>query len=218
MENKLCYLIKEKLKQHKRIDFEINRYNGFDVDIKIGKLRNKSCGDIYDLLETWLGFEDFSEYLSSRTISFDYKGWFELIDNEIIVQIQFYQKPYNDADFSEIEFNIDTDFIEKQLKIKQSKNKNTAPSLIVDFSTGRDFKIYFNEIYFNYRKKKMNPEQLILLENYLIKIVKANMPTVYLNDFSCKINWEIYSENGENSLHYSFVTSPIKISWDEIYT
>lgn len=151
------YLIKEKLKQYKRIDFEVNRNNGIDVDIKIGKLRNKSCGDIYDLLETWLGYKDFSEYLSSRTISFDYKGWFELIDDEIVLQIQFYQEPYNDADFSEIEFNIDADFIENQLKIKQSKDKNTAPSLIVDFSTGSDFKIYFNEIYFNYRKKKNEP-------------------------------------------------------------
>ena len=103
-------------------------------------------------------------------------------------------------------------------KTKQSKNKNTAPSLIVDFSTGSDFKIYFNEIYFNYRKKKMNPEQLILLENYLIKIVKANLPTVYLNDFPCQIDWDIFSENGENSLNYSFITSPIKIRWDEIYT
>jgi hypothetical protein len=211
-------LIIENLQKYKRIDFEVNRCNGVDVEIKIGKLRNKDCGDIFDLLETWLGYEDFSEYLSSRTISFDYKGWFELIDDEIIVQIQFYQKPYNDAEFSEIKFSIDPDFIENQLKIKQSKNKNTAPSLIVDFSTDSDFKIHFNEIYFNYRKKKLKPEQLILLENYLIKIVKANMPTVYLNDFSCKINWEIYSENGENSLHYSFVTSPIKISWDEIYT
>jgi hypothetical protein len=218
MENKLCYLIKEKLKQHKRIDFKVNRCNGVDVDIKIGKLRNKDCGNIYDLLETWLGYEDFREYLSSRTISFDYKGWFDLIDNEIILHIQFYQELYNDSDFSEIEFSIDSDFIEKQLKIKQSKNKNTAPSLIVDFNTDSDFKIYWNDIYFNNRKKKLKPEQLILLVDYLIEIVKANMPTVYLNDFSCKINWEIYSENGENSLHYSFVTSPIKISWDEIYT
>lgn len=218
MANKIKDLIIENLQKHKRIDFDVKQNNGVDVNIKIGKIRNKSCGDIYDLLETWLGYEDFSEYLSSRTISFDYKGWIEIIDDEIVLQIQFYQEPYNDADFSEIEFNIDADFIENQLKIKQRKEKITAPSLIVDFSTDSDFKIYFNEIYFNYRKKKMNPEQLILLEDYLIKIVKYNMPTVCLNDFPCKIEWEIFSENGENSLHYSFVTSPIKISWDEIYT
>ena len=218
MNDSLKALIEENLKKYNHIEFEVSYNNGAIVEIKMGEQRNRKCGEIYDLLETWLGYEDFSEYLSSRTISFDYKGWFEIIDDEIVLQIQFYQEPYNDADFSEIEFNIDADFIENQLKIKQRKDKITEPSLIVDFSTDSNFKIYFNEIYFNYRKKKMNPEQLILLENYLIKIVKANLPTVYLNDFPCQIDWDIFSENGENSLHYSFVTSPIKISWDEIYT
>lgn len=64
----------------------------------------------------------------------------------------------------------------------------------------------------------MNPEQLILLEDYLIKVVKYYMPKVFLNDFPCKIDWEIFSENGKNSLNYNFITSPIKIKLDEIYT
>ena len=183
MNDSLKKLIEENLKKYNRIEFEVSYSQGAIVEIKMGELRNRKCGEIYDLLETWFSYGDFSHYLTSKTITFDYKGWFEINSDDIMLQLQFFQNAYNDNDFSEIEFAFDTDFIENQLKIKQSKDKNTAPSLIVDFSTGSDFKIYFNEIYFNYRKKKMNPEQLILLEDYLINVVKNNMPTVYLNNF-----------------------------------
>lgn len=216
MEDELKQNLKETLNKFNRIDFKVfHHHKGHEIDIRIGNLKNDECGIINSQLESWLGYEEFSEFLISHDIFYDFKGWIVNENDDIVIYVIFWG-PYDD-EFESIFFQFEDDFVKNKLLINSNlikKNDFDVSNLYFNFSFENSAEIEFGELYYLDDKIILDDNQLKLIKLYLQdELTKITPPKLNI-DFDCIQNWSL--ECYENNLNYKIFTNPIKFYWDEI--
>jgi hypothetical protein len=212
--------IKETLITHKRINFNLQyHHKGHLIEIEFSQFKNHECGEIYDLLEEWLGYGDLNEFLLAHDCFYNFSGWFEYEIEEIVIYIVF-TGPY-DEEFETISVEFDHDFIINELGlgslVDSIPNFNTDYFFVVfDLEKEgvielRDINYYDNE----YIKINLGLEQLEVLKKYLTEFVTSKIPSLNI-EFPCNQIW--FAECYDNQLSIQIKSSPVKIKWDEIYS
>lgn len=212
MENSLSVQIREALNKYDKIRFSLQYLCKWEsIDVEMGELKNEACGPIYDEIITWLNEGAFYDYIMRIEIFYNFSGWFALENQEIELYIVF-EGPFED-EYDPVLIEFDDAFILKELKLKPNP-KVTENELYVDFSYSENGDFMLSNVYYNNKKIKPNKEQIALLEKRLIALTVSNVPTLSLQ-FDCEQHW--VAEAVDNVLKYKISTSPVKITWSEVY-
>ena len=206
------------LKEFKRIDFSmVYHHKGSFIEVEYGKKNTKECVEFLGDLDYWLGYGDFNEFLISRDIFYNYSGWMEYENDDIILQIEF-TGPFDD-EFEEVRVNFDESFINTELCIPESIK--TIPNFNIDniyvcFDMEKDSEIHINDFFYyedSYIEIALEQNQKECLEKYLKDIVNENIPSLNIC-FPCEQIWSV--ECIENRCEFSIETSPVKLKLNDI--
>lgn len=219
MEIELKQEISKILNEYKRIDFRvIHHHKGPYIDIEFGVKKNNECGEIYEKLAWWLGYGDFCEFLVSSDTFYDFFGWIEFENEEIVLNVIF-NGPY-EGEFETIQFEFESNFLESELLISSFIEsipdfKNDCVSVCFDMEKGGEFETKYFCYYDGSTdvEIELNQSQINILKKYIIEVINGRIPTLLIG-FPCEQIWSV--DCYENVLKFEIKTSPIKLKLNDI--
>lgn len=218
---KLKSLLYNSLKEHGDIKFNVTfEMKGCIVAIEIGEKQNVDCGPIFKLLEQWLGYEDFIDYLISKDVQHNFEGNFFIKEDEIFMNLilkgNYYE--YDDSDRWTIVF--EEDFITDELKIDLSsigiEDGFEEENWSVQFNKLKDAPIKNLELSYlsdDCHTIELDEKQLNVLNQFIESELEQSLPEFNI-EFDCAIVWE--AECVENSIDYYFTSTPILLKLNDI--
>jgi len=231
MSQQLNELIYASLTEFSKIKFDACFVTkGCLVEIEIGEKKNEQCGEIFDLLQEWLGYGEFLDYVINHGGYGEFNGEIVLEENEIIIYLtingtDLYDEPEEKSIYFEEEF------ITEKLKINLAsigmdegfENENLSLDFYKDHDkpiVGLNFWFYGqtlppsnSEIEHSWNQIQLNEGQTQILISFLEQEVAENIPDFDL-DFECDIEWSVQCE--EKKLEYYVNSSPIRISLKDV--
>lgn len=216
MINQLQEQLNSTLRQFSKIEF--NAYfvtKGCLVDIKIGDNKNEACGEVYNLLQSWIGYGEFLDYIIDNGGYGNFDGQIVLENNEVIIYLTLYKGDIFEEE-EKFYLDIDENFIYKELNISPESigmddDFFESSHISIDFfkEKGNQIKdlkfLYYQD---DWKAINLSENQLNLLIKNLEKQIEDLLPEFNM-DFNCEINWAVSCE--ENKLEFSLYTSPIRI-------
>jgi hypothetical protein len=229
-------LIKKQLRLFDKIKF--NAYfvtKGCQVDIEIGENRNEKCGEIFELLQEWLGYGEFLDYIIENGGYGNFHGEFTLENNEVFIFLtlnagDLYEEAeekyiYFEEEFFTEELKIDLvsigmdDFLENDhiiLDFDKEKNKpfeglslyyfdDTKPR--VDSNDKNPYSDSWHHL-------ELTTEQTNILISFVEQEIQNHLPEFNVS-FDCEILWSVQCE--DKILQYWVYTSPIRIKLSDFF-
>jgi hypothetical protein len=185
------------------------------VDVEIGDKKNEACGEVYNLLQSWIGYGEFLDYIIDNGGYGNFDGKIVLENNEVIIYLTLYKGDifeeegkfyldidenviYNEMNISPESIGMDDDFFESShISIDFFKEKGNQI---------KDLKFWYYQD--DWKAINLSENQINLLIKNLEKQIEDLLPEFNM-DFNCEINWEVSCV--ENKLEFSLYTSPIRI-------
>lgn len=221
MEKNLQSLLYNTLKEQGEIKFDVSfEMKGCIVAIEIGEKQNEDCGPIYKLLQQWLGYDEFVEYLVSQDVQNNFEGNFFLKEDEIFINLvlkgNYYE--YDDSDKWTIVF--EEDFITNELNIDLStigiEDGFEEENWSVQFNKLKNSPIKNLELSYysdDWHTIELDEKQLNKLTLFIESEIEESLPEFNVA-FDCAIEWE--AECVENSIDYYFTSTPILLKLNDI--
>ena len=221
MEKNLQTLLYNTLKEHGKIKFDVYfEMKGCIVAIEIGEKQNEDCGPIFKLLELWLGYDEFVEYLVSQDVQNNFEGHFFINEDEIFINLilkgNYYE--YDDSDKWTIVF--EEDFITNELNIDLStigiEDGFEEENWSVQFNKLKNSPIKNLELSYysdDWHTIELDEKQLNNLTLFIESEIEESLPE-FNGDFDCAIEWE--AECIENSIDFYYTSTPILLKLNDI--
>ena len=234
MDYNLKSLIETQLKQFEKIKF--NTYlvtKGCISDIEIGENKNEKCGEIFDLLQVWLGYGRFIEYIIENGGYGNFHGEILLEDNEIVIYLTI-----NGGDIFEEEekkyIYLEEEFILDELKIELASigmdDCFEESELILDFYKEKNKPFEYLSLYYFDKERadekpekspyakgwhlfELNESQLEILSKFIEEEIQDHMPPFNV-DFYCETEWSVQCSDKE--LRYYVHSSPIRFELNDL--
>ncbi len=221
MEIELKNLINKTLLEFGKISFDVTYVTkGCEVDIEIGEYQNENCGPIYDELVSWLGYDEFLDYLISHGVYNNFNGEILLIEEEIVFEIILTGSIYEYDDSERRCIYFDEDFITNKLKLDLSiigmNESYNEENLSIQFSKSKNSNIEgFEFLFYNngWHKIELDVDQFEILKIFIESEISKSVPKFEI-DLECEINWEVVCE--EKYLNFNYWSSPIKLKLNDI--
>jgi hypothetical protein len=222
MEKDLQTLLYITLKEHEEIKFDVYfEMKGCIVAIEIGEKQNEDCGPIFKLLEQWLGYDEFIEYLISKDVQNNFEGIFFINEDEIFMNIILKRNFFEYAESHTINSIIfEEDFITNELKIDLStiriENGFEEENWIVQFNKLKDTPIKNLELSYysdDWHTIELDENQLNKLSQFIDSELEQSLPE-FNGNFDCELIWE--AECIENEINYDYWCTPILLKLNDI--
>ena len=236
MDSKLFDLIKEQLNAHKKIKFSAYFVTkGCQVDLEIGENRNEKCGEIFELLQEWLGYGEFLDYIIENGGYGNFHGEFTLENNEVFIFLtlnagDLYEEAeekyiYLEEELFTEELKIELasigmdDFLENDhiiLNFDKEKNKPVEGLALYYFDDTKP-SVDSNEKNPNtdpWHELELTTEQTNSLISFVEQEIENHIPEFNVN-FDCEVLWGVQCE--DKKLQYWVYTSPIRIKLSDFF-
>jgi hypothetical protein len=219
MKRDLRSLLEKTLKEYGKITFDLTYVTkGCIVNIGIGDNKNEQCGSIYEELSSWLGYNEFIEYLMTKGVVHNFKGEICVENTEIVIYLMLKDLTY-DFDADKTYIYLDKEFITEELNINISEigmDEFDEEHFKVRFYKKKGMPIEELELnYFNnsWHQFNLDSKQNEILIEFIESEIEKSIP-VYDVDFDCDVMWEVNCADW--CLEFNHTSSPIKLKLNEI--